>query len=74
VRSTRGGFIHHLQPVGNRVEPGEPLVLIRDAYGDEVETVVSPLAGYLTVYPRFANQACFSGQTVAFVNPVRSEA
>lgn len=74
VRSTRGGFIHHLRSVGSQVEPGDPLVLIRDAYGDEVETVISPLAGYLTVFPRFANQACFSGQTVAFVNPVRSEA
>jgi predicted deacylase len=71
VRAGRGGFVHPAREVGTRVQQGDTLAIVRDAYGDEVEAVVSPLDGYLTVFPRFANQACFSGQTVAFVNPVR---
>jgi predicted deacylase len=71
VRASRGGFVHPVREVGTRVRQGDALAVVRDAYGDEVETVASPLEGYLTVFPRFANQACFSGQTVAFVNPVR---
>ena len=71
VRSSRGGFISPAREVGTRVREGDTLATIRDAYGDPVEAITSPLDGYLTVYPRFANQACFSGQTVAFVNPIR---
>lgn len=73
VRAARGGFVSPVRPVGTRVQRGETLALIRDAFGDQVEEVTSPLDGYLTVFPRFANQACFSGQTVAFVNPIREE-
>jgi uncharacterized protein len=72
VRSRRGGFVHPLRDVGTRVQAGDALALIRDPYGDEVETVVSPIDGYVTVYPRVLNQTAHSGQTVAFVNPIRS--
>lgn len=72
VAARRGGFTIPLLSVGTRVKAGDALVRVRDPYGDEVETVVSPIAGYVTVYPRYANQACYTGQTVAFVNPVRS--
>jgi predicted deacylase len=71
VRAGRGGFVHPARQVGTQVRKGDTLAIVRDAYGDEVEAVTSPLDGYLTVFPRFANQACFSGQTVAFVNPIR---
>ncbi|MEA2510521.1 MAG: uncharacterized protein QOF01_964 [Thermomicrobiales bacterium] len=74
VLAGRGGFVHPLRQVGTRVNAGDSLAIIRDAYGDVVETIVSPLQGYVTVYPRYANQTCFSGQTVAFVNPIRAGA
>ena len=71
LRARRGGFTQPLLEVGTEVKAGGAVLRIRDPYGDEVESVVSPIEGYVTVYPRYANQACYSGQTVAFVNPVR---
>ena len=71
VRAKRGGLTMPLLPVGTRVRKGDALLRVRDPYGDELETVVSPIDGYVTVFPRYGNQTCFSGQVVAFVNPVR---
>lgn len=71
VRAGRGGFVTLVREVGTRVQTGDTLAIVRDPYGDQVDEVTSPLEGYLTAYPRFGNQACFSGQTVAFVNPIR---
>ncbi|MBI3963325.1 MAG: succinylglutamate desuccinylase/aspartoacylase family protein [Deinococcus sp.] len=72
VTAQRGGLLTYLVPVGQKVRKGQPLVLVRDPWGDVVETVTSPADGYLLSYPRHGNQAAASGDIVVFVAPPRA--
>ncbi len=72
VRARRGGFLHPLAKVGSRLQKDDPLFQVRDPYGDLLETVVSPIDGYMLLYHIEGNQSCFSGQAVGLVNPIRS--
>lgn len=70
LRATRGGFVHHLRKVGDRVAQGDPLAAILDLFGDEVERITSPVDGYIVTYPHMlGNQAAATGEVVAFVAP-----
>jgi predicted deacylase len=70
LRATRGGFVHHLAQVGDRVAAGQPVAAIVDPWGDEVERVVSPVDGYVVTYPRMlGNQAAATGDLVVMVAP-----
>jgi predicted deacylase len=70
VTPDRGGLVHPVHPVGTWVEEGEVVVLIRDPWGDVVEEVTSPAAGYVLAYPHHGNHAAASGDIVIFVAPV----
>lgn len=69
VTPTRGGFVHPLAQTGAWVAEGETVLVIRDAWGDIIEEVASPSAGYVLSYPHHGNHAAASGDTVVFVAP-----
>ena len=46
------------------------MVLIRDPWGDVIEEIRSPAAGYVLAYPRHGNHAAASGDVVVFVAPI----
>ncbi len=67
VRASKGGIVHPLRPTGSKVSEGDALVSIFDPYGDEIETLTSPIDGYVITYPRRGNQTAASGDVVVFV-------
>lgn len=67
VTASRGGLAHPLTDVGAAVRKGERIVLVRDPYGDVVETVTSPVDGYILAYPFLGNQSVGTGDFVAFI-------
>lgn len=69
VTPNRGGFVHPVARTGAWVAEGETVVLIRDPWGDVIEVVASPSAGYVLSYPHHGNHAAASGDTVVFVAP-----
>jgi predicted deacylase len=70
LRATRGGFVHHLAEVGSTVKKGQDIAILRDPFGDIVETIQSPVDGYLVAYPRMlGNQSAATGDLVAMVAP-----
>jgi hypothetical protein len=70
VTPERGGLVHPQHPVATWVEEGQVVVLIRDPWGDVIEEVRSPAAGYILAYPHHGNHAAASGDIVVFVAPV----
>jgi predicted deacylase len=72
VTPDHGGLVHPVHPVGTWVEEGQTVVLIRDPWGDVIEEIVSPAAGYILAYPHHGNHATASGDIVVFVAPVSS--
>ena len=72
VTPDRGGLVHPVVPVGTWVEEGQVVVLIRDPWGDVIEEIRSPAAGYVLAYPHHGNHAAASGDIVVFVAPVSS--
>jgi len=67
VTASRGGLVHPLKDAGGVVRKDEPIALVRDAYGDVVETVISPVDGYILAYPFLGNQTVGTGDFVAFI-------
>jgi predicted deacylase len=74
VTPDRGGLVHPVVPVGTWVEDGDVVVLIRDAWGDVIEEIRSPAAGYVLAYPHHGNHAAASGDIVVFVAPISTTA
>ena len=70
VTADNGGFVHQLRDVGEWVEAGTTVAVIRDPWGDVVEQITSPAAGYVLSFPHHGNHAAASGDIVAFVAPV----
>ena len=71
LTAKRGGLLHYLVPVGSWVVAGQPLLLVRDPWGDVVETIASETDGYVLAYSSHGNQTAASGDIVAFVAPKR---
>lgn len=67
VSCDKGGVVYPLVPIGEKVTKGQPVVLLRDIYGDEVETILSPTDGWVITYPRTDNHTVNSGDYVVFV-------
>lgn len=63
----KGGVVRPLVPVGEKVIEGQAVARIYDVYGDPVETVVSPIDGWLMHHRRFGNHTVVSGDCVVFV-------
>lgn len=72
ITAKEGGLLHYQVPVGSWVTTGQPLLVIRDPWGDIAETVLSPIDGYVLAYSSHGNQTAASGDIVAFVAPRRS--
>jgi uncharacterized protein len=71
LTATKGGLLHYLVPVASWVKSGQPLVEVRDPWGDVAETIASPTDGYVICYGSYGNQTAASGDIVAFVAPRR---
>ncbi|HEY1366731.1 MAG TPA: succinylglutamate desuccinylase/aspartoacylase family protein [Gaiellaceae bacterium] len=69
VTAEAGGLVHPVCSVGTWVETGDTVALIRDPWGDVVEEVRSPAAGYVLSYPHHGNHAAATGDIVVFVAP-----
>lgn len=67
VASKKGGIVEPLVPLGEKATKGQPVVHIRDIYGDIVETVTSPTDGWIITYPFTGNRSVSSGDYVFFV-------
>ena len=67
LTANRGGLVHTLKDPGDPVREGEPIVLVRDLWGEVVEEVRSPLAGWLLAWPFLGNQAVATGDIMAFI-------
>ncbi len=63
----RGGLLHQLVPVGERVHKGVPFAHLRDPWGDIVEELPSPVDGWVLAYPLRMSQAVLTGNYVAFL-------
>jgi predicted deacylase len=70
VTAERGGFVQPIVTPGEWVTEGAPVVTIRDAWGDVIETVASPADGYVLGYPHHMNHAVATGEIVVFVGAV----
>jgi predicted deacylase len=63
----RGGLVRPLKPLGSAVQEGEPVAVLYDVFGNEAETIHSPIAGWVITYPLTGNRTAVSGDSIAFV-------
>lgn len=70
VTAEQGGFVQQVREVGEWVEAGTTVALIRDPWGDVIEQVESPASGYVLSFPHHGNHAAASGDIVVFVAPI----
>ena len=74
VFSDRGGIVSPAKTPGDEVHADELLALVRNPYGDVVEEVRSPAAGWLLGYPVLQNQSVFTGDPAAYLAvPIAAE-
>ncbi len=67
VTCERGGLVRPLMRLGSAVERGEPLAILYDIFGAEVETIHSPIDGWVMTYPLTGNRSAVSGDSIVFV-------
>lgn len=68
ITSDTGGLIHFQKDVGDWVNTGETIAIIRDVYGDIVGEVEAPMQGYIrTLLFGPHNEAIYEGAIVASV-------
>lgn len=67
LAATKGGLVYFEKEVGERVAAGEAVATVRDLWGNQVETIQSPVDGILIAYPLAGNQAAGTGDKVAYV-------
>jgi predicted deacylase len=65
--SSMGGLVRPLKPTGAAVKAGEPIVTVYDVFGTEMETLRSPIDGWVITYPSTGNRTATSGDALAFV-------
>lgn len=63
----KGGLVRPLKPLGSRVAKRDPVAVLYDVFGDAVETITSPIDGWVITYPVAGNRTMASGDLVAFV-------
>jgi predicted deacylase len=68
ILTNHGGIINFRKEVGDWVENGEQIALVRDVYGDEIDEVRVPTQGYLrTLLHGRHNEAVYEGMIAASV-------
>jgi len=63
----KGGLVRPLKPLGSAVTRGDPVAVLYDVFGETVETITSPIDGWVITYPLTGNRTAVSGDTIAFV-------
>lgn len=75
VISNSGGLVHFQKQAGEWINKGETLALIRNIYGDLLETVSTPADGYVrTLLFGPHNEAIYEGEIIASLLVVDPEA
>ncbi len=64
---TRGGLVFFAKECGEHVKMGEPVAIVRDYWGTEIEKVIAPRDGIVIAYPLQGNQAASTGDKVAYL-------
>jgi predicted deacylase len=64
---TRGGLVFFTKECGEHVRKGEPVAIVRDYWGTEMEQVIAPRDGIVIAYPLQGNQAAGTGDKVAYL-------
>ncbi|HET7263869.1 MAG TPA: succinylglutamate desuccinylase/aspartoacylase family protein [bacterium] len=62
-----GGLVRPLVPLGAPVKRDEPVAVLYDVFGNDVETIRSPIDGWVITYPVTGNRTAASGDSIAFV-------
>ena len=68
--ANKGGILHLMKSPGEQIAAGDTVARILNIYGDEVETIKSPKAGYVCAYPFMENQAVAAGEYVALIGEI----
>ncbi len=63
----KGGLVRPLRPLGSSVRTGDTIAVLYDVFGEAVETVTSPIDGWIITYPLTGNRTATSGDAIAFV-------
>jgi predicted deacylase len=63
----RGGLVRPLKQLGATVKRSEPVAVLYDVFGNEVEVIQSPIDGWMMTYPVTGNRTAVSGDSIAFV-------
>lgn len=63
----RGGLVRPLKPIGAAIKRDEHVAVLYDLFGNEVETIRSPIDGWVITYPVTGNRTAVSGDSIAFV-------
>jgi predicted deacylase len=67
VGATRGGLCFFSRQCGDRVRKGDQLAVLRDFWGNEMESIVAPHDGIVIAYPLQGNQAAGTGDKIAYI-------
>jgi|SRR5690625_3648429 len=62
-----GGFIYFRKNIGSQIKKGDVLADIKDAWGEQVTQVKSPVTGLIIAYPMAGNQAVMTGDKIAYI-------
>lgn len=67
LTANKGGIVHLGKDAGDAVQVGDVLATLYDAYGNVVDTITSPVDGYVLAYPLREIQAVTTGNMVVFL-------
>ncbi|MFT8246634.1 succinylglutamate desuccinylase/aspartoacylase family protein [Roseomonas sp. BN140053] len=67
VGATRGGYCFFTRNCGDHVRKGDSLAVLRDVWGQEMETITAPRDGIVIAYPLQGNQAAGTGDKIAYL-------
>lgn len=70
VTAQKGGFVRPVAPMGEWVSKEQVVAVVRNPWGDVIEEIGAPAAGYVLAYPHHGTHAVASGDVVVFVAPV----
>jgi predicted deacylase len=69
VTARKGGFVQPLVQAGTWVSNGQPVAIVRNPWGDNIEEICAPADGYVLAYPHHGTHSVASGDVAVFVAP-----
>lgn len=67
ITANKGGLVHPGKNAGDAVRKGDVLATLYDFFGNVVDTILSPVDGYVLAYPLREIQAVGTGNMVVFL-------